>query len=114
MSIILVDFNHILLWKLALRALVHIGTFIDTCSRSEKASSFMAIVVEKILSLVPFDESTLPFSLKLEAIFEIGTSRQSHMLKIIRGLEESVFASLSDVYVCPLFGRQGKLFFQNF
>ncbi|XP_048327922.1 MMS19 nucleotide excision repair protein homolog isoform X2 [Ziziphus jujuba] len=99
MSIILVDFNHILLWKLALRALVHIGTFIDTCSRSEKASSFMAIVVEKILSLVPFDESTLPFSLKLEAIFEIGTSRQSHMLKIIRGLEESVFASLSDVYV---------------
>lgn len=59
----------------------------------------MVIVVEKILSLIPFDDSTLPFSLKLEAIIGIGTSGKSYMLKIIQGLEEAVFAYLSDVYV---------------
>ncbi|KAF3450688.1 hypothetical protein FNV43_RR06777 [Rhamnella rubrinervis] len=99
MSIISMDFNQTLLWKLALKALVHIGTFVDGCNESEKAQSYTGIVVQSILSLVHSDDCTLPFALKLEAIFEIGASGSSHMLKIIQGLEETALANLSDVYI---------------
>lgn len=105
MSIISFDFNQTSLWKLALWALVQIGTFVDQCDISQKALSYTDIVVQKMLSLVHVDDSTLSFSLKLEAVFEIGASGRSHMLKIIQGLEETVLASLSDVYVCPLIGQ---------
>lgn len=110
MSIISLDFNQTLLWKLALRALVHIGTFVDRCNESEKALSYMGIVVQNTLSLVHSDDCTLPFSLKLEAIFEIGASGSSHMLKIIQGLEETTLANLSDVYVCSLFCKKNYSF----
>ena len=70
----------------------------------------MGIVVQNTLSLVHSDDCTLPFSLKLEAIFEIGASGSSHMLKIIQGLEETTLANLSDVYVCSLFCKKNYSF----
>ncbi|CAL2245307.1 unnamed protein product [Prunus armeniaca] len=96
MSIILVDFNKILLWKLVLKALVHIGSFVDMYHESEKALCYMGAVVDKTVSLVSRDDFNMPFSLKLEAVSEIGASGRNHMLKIVHGMEEAIVAKLSD------------------
>ncbi|KAM4100099.1 hypothetical protein ACB094_05G042800 [Castanea mollissima] len=99
MSIITVDFKKTLLWRLALKALMNIGSFIDKNNESEKILSYMRIVVEKIVSLVSLDDVTMPFPLKLEAISGIGTSGLNYMLHIIQGFEEALFANLSEIYV---------------
>lgn len=101
MSIILVDFDKPLLWKLALKALAHIGSFVDVHLESEKAQSYTSFVVEKTISL-PQDDFDVPFPLKLEAVFEIGASRPNHMLRIIQGLEDAIVANLSKTFVCIL------------
>ena len=98
-SIIVEDFNKTLLWKLALKALVQIGSFIDRFHESEKALSYNYIVVEKIVSLMFLDDFGLPFQLRLEAISDIGTTGLNVMLKIVEGLEDAIFANLSEVYV---------------
>ncbi|KAL4625999.1 hypothetical protein ACB092_05G064500 [Castanea dentata] len=99
MSIITVDFKKTLLWRLALKALMNIGSFIDKNNESEKILSYMRIVVEKIVSLVSLDDVTMPFPLKLEAISGIGRSGLNYMLHIIQGFEEALFANLSEIYV---------------
>ncbi|XP_059456370.1 MMS19 nucleotide excision repair protein homolog isoform X1 [Corylus avellana] len=99
MSIISVNFSETLKWKLALKALVNIGSFIDRYHESEKVSSYMGLVVEKIVSLVSLDDLTMPFPLKLEAISGIGTSGLNYMLNIVQGLEEAIYANVSEVYV---------------
>lgn len=99
MSIILVDFDMPLLWKLALKALAHIGSFVDMYHESEKAQSYIGFVVEKTISLVSQDDFNVPFRLKLEAVSEIGASRPNHMLRIVQGLEEAIVSNLSEIYV---------------
>lgn len=99
MSIITENFKKTLLWRLALRALVNIGSFIDRYHESEKILSYMGVVVEKIILLVSLDDFTMPFPLKLEAISGIGTSGLNYMLNIVQGLEEAIFANLSEIYV---------------
>ncbi|XP_065637191.1 MMS19 nucleotide excision repair protein homolog isoform X3 [Quercus suber] len=94
-----VNFKKTLLWRLALKALMNIGSFIDRNNESEKILSYMPIVVEKIVSLVSLDDVTMPFPLKLEAISGIGTSGLNYMLHIIQGFEEALFANLSEIYV---------------
>ncbi|KAK0598457.1 hypothetical protein LWI29_034853 [Acer saccharum] len=98
-SIITSEFNKTSLWKLALKALVHIGSFIDRCHDVEKALSYMDIVIEKIVSTASFHNFTLPLPLKLEAVSVIGASGPSYMLKTVQGLEEAICANLSEVYV---------------
>ncbi|XP_024022464.1 MMS19 nucleotide excision repair protein homolog [Morus notabilis] len=98
MSIIFKDFNQKFLWKLALKALVHIGSFVSRYE-SEKAQSYNSIVVEKMVSWVSVDNCTLPFPLKLEAVSEIGASGRNHMLNIVQGLEGAIFSYVSDFYV---------------
>lgn len=109
MSIILVDFNKTLLWKLALKALVHIGSFVDAYHESEKALSYVDLVVEKTLSLVSHDDFNVPFPLKLETVSEIGASGLNHMLKIVQGLEEAIVGKLSD-YVCSTYNSVFVIF----
>ncbi|PON54356.1 Coatomer beta subunit [Parasponia andersonii] len=99
MSIILVDFNKTLLWKLALKALYHIGSFVSKCHESDKALSYTSIVVEKIVSSLLDDNFTLPLPLKLEAVSAIGASGMNHVLKIVQGLQGAIFASISDSFV---------------
>ncbi|XP_062105959.1 MMS19 nucleotide excision repair protein homolog [Humulus lupulus] len=98
-SIILVDFKQMLFWKLAVKALVHIGSFISKCNELEKALSYTSIVVEKIVSSLSSDKFTLPFLLKLEVVSELGASGQNHMLMIVQGLEGAIFANLDDFLV---------------
>lgn len=115
MSIIFKDFNQKFLWKLALKALVHIGSFVSRYE-CEKAQSYNSIVVEKMVSWVSVDNCTLPFPLKLEAVSEIGASGRNHMLNIVQGLEGAIFSYVSDFYVRKssydfLFDRLQTLFF---
>ncbi|XP_062119101.1 MMS19 nucleotide excision repair protein homolog [Humulus lupulus] len=86
-------------WKLAVKALVHIGSFISKCNELEKALSYTSIVVEKIVSSLSSDKFTLPFPLKLEVVSELGASGQYHMLMIVQGLEGAIFAKLDDFLV---------------
>lgn len=111
MSIITVNFKKTLLWRLALKALMNIGSFIDRNNESEKILSYMRIVVEKIVSLVSLDDVTMPFPLKLEAISGIGTSGLNYMLHIIQGFEEALFANLSEIYVCITLNSSNFYFF---
>ncbi|XP_052182426.1 MMS19 nucleotide excision repair protein homolog isoform X2 [Diospyros lotus] len=95
MSVITLNFNKSFLWKLSLKALVEIGSFVDTCHESDKAQSFKGIVVEKIVFLISSDDSTISLSHKLEAISEIGRTGLDSMLTIVKGLENTIFAKLS-------------------
>ncbi|XWS11994.1 hypothetical protein CRYUN_Cryun37aG0052400 [Craigia yunnanensis] len=98
-SIVNVDYSNTLLWKLALKALVQIGSFIERYHESEKEPSYMGIVVERIVSLASGGDFSIPFPFRLEALSDIGTNGQSYMLKVVRGLEEAIYANLSEVYV---------------
>ncbi|KAM6585194.1 hypothetical protein CsatB_012196 [Cannabis sativa] len=98
-SVILVDFKQMLLWKLAMKALVLIGSFISKSNESDKGLSYTNIVVEKIVSSLSNDKFTLPFPLKLEVLSELGATGQNHMLMIVEGLEGAIFANLDDYFV---------------
>lgn len=100
MSIMIEDFNKTLLWKAALKALFHIGSFVNKFHEAEKAMSYRSLVVEKILQLLSLDDITLPFTLKVEALSDIGMTGMKNMLTILQGLAAAVFANLSEVYVC--------------
>ncbi|KAK4269315.1 hypothetical protein QN277_022487 [Acacia crassicarpa] len=99
MSVITEDFNKTILWKAALKALVHIGSFIHKFHESEKAKSYRSFVVEKIVELLSLDDTTMPFPLKLEALSDIGMTGVMHMLRVLQELEGTVFANLSMIFV---------------
>ncbi|XP_038898521.1 MMS19 nucleotide excision repair protein homolog isoform X2 [Benincasa hispida] len=99
MSFITVNFKFGSLWNHALKALQHIGSFVDKYHGSVESQSYMHIVVEKIASMFcPHDEA-LPLMLKLEMAFDIGRTGGSYMLKIVLGIEDAIFFHLSEVYV---------------
>ncbi|XP_061359137.1 MMS19 nucleotide excision repair protein homolog isoform X2 [Gastrolobium bilobum] len=99
MSIIIEDFNKTILWKAALKALFHIGSFVEKFHESEKAMSYRSFIVEEIVEMLSHDDITLPFSLKVEALSDIGMTGMKNMLTILQGLGGAVFANLSEVHV---------------
>lgn len=99
MAIITLDFNKTSLWKLGLKALVDIGSFVHKSEDSEKARSFGTIVVEKIASLMISDDLNMPPSLKVETISSIGMSGLDYMLRILQGLDKALSTCLCGVYV---------------
>ncbi|CAN1285941.1 MMS19 nucleotide excision repair protein homolog [Linum perenne] len=98
-SIVVEDSSNILLWRLALKALVHIATFIHKSDEPDKQMRYMNIVVEKFVPLVSSIEFNLPFPLKLEALSHVGRSNRKYMLRILLQLEEVISTSLIAVYV---------------
>ncbi|XVF74504.1 hypothetical protein PTKIN_Ptkin13bG0115700 [Pterospermum kingtungense] len=98
-SVVSMDYSNTLLWKLALKALVHIGSFVERYHESEKESSYMGIVVERIVSWASVGDFSIPLPLRLEALIDIGTSGQRYMLKVVQGLEEAIYSNLSEIYV---------------
>lgn len=98
-SVITTDFNSTLLWRQTLKALVKIGLFVDQSNESEKTTSYMSIVVDKIVSKMSFNDDSMPFPLNLEAICDIGETGLNFMLRVVQGLEEAISANLSDIYV---------------
>lgn len=99
MSIITLSSHQTLVWKSSLKALKEIGSFVDKRNEYEKAQGFMDIVVEDLSSLISSDVSSLPLSLNLEAISELGMTGMNFMLAIAQGLEKAVLAKLSQALV---------------
>lgn len=100
MSLIIEDFNKTLLWEAALKALFHIGSFVQNFQESEKAMSYRSFVVDKTVELLSLNDIALPFSLKVEALSDIGMTGMKSMPTILQGLGGAVFVNLSEVYVC--------------
>nr|KYP54266.1 MMS19 nucleotide excision repair protein isogeny [Cajanus cajan] len=98
MSIIMEDFEKTILWESALKALCHVGSFVQMFHESEKAMSYRSLVVEKIVELLSLDDITLPFSLKVEALSNVGMTGRKNMLTILQGLGTAVLANLSKVH----------------
>lgn len=88
------------LWNHALKALQHIGSFVDRYHGSVEWQSYMHVVVEKIAPMFSLHDDALPLTLKLKMASDIGRSGRSYMLKIVQGIEEATSFHLSEVYVC--------------
>jgi len=102
MSIIIKDFNKKILWEAALKALCHVGSFVQEFHESEKAMSYGSLVVEKIVEFLFLDDIIVPFSLKVEALSNIGMTGMKNMLTSLQGMRKAVFANLSKVCVAHL------------
>ncbi|XP_023547397.1 MMS19 nucleotide excision repair protein homolog isoform X1 [Cucurbita pepo subsp. pepo] len=86
------------LWNHALKALQHIGSFVDRYHGSVEWQSYMHVVVEKIAPMFSLHDEALPLTLKLKMASDIGRSGRSYMLKIVQGIEEATSFHLSEVY----------------
>lgn len=98
-SVLTSDFDKKFLWALVLRSLVEIGFFIDQHPDSERATSFEIIVVEKMVSLISSDKTTMPLALKLQAFLDIGMTGPRNMLRVVQGLNEAIASSFTHAYV---------------
>lgn len=61
-SVIILKFNNTSLWSSILDSLTEIGSFIEKSQDSEKMPSFDAIIVDKMVDLLAYDDSKMPFS----------------------------------------------------
>ncbi|RID76450.1 hypothetical protein BRARA_B03419 [Brassica rapa] len=86
-------------WELALKALVCMGSFIDQYHESEKAMSYMGIVVENLVSLVRSSHCSLPHPMILEATSEVCSTSPTYVEKMVQGFEEAFCSSFSDFCV---------------
>ncbi|KAF5207016.1 Mms19 nucleotide excision repair protein-like protein [Thalictrum thalictroides] len=98
-SILTASPGETLVWKLSLKALMEIGAFIGKFHDSEKASSYMTIVVEKVVSFLCVDYTTMSLPQKLEAFSGIGTAGPNFMLPATQGLEAAISANFSEASV---------------
>ncbi|GAB4850294.1 hypothetical protein Ancab_029593 [Ancistrocladus abbreviatus] len=108
-SVITTNFSIKLLWKLALKALLQIGSFIDSYHESEKSLSYITIVVQRILSLMSMDDHSMPLSLILEAISDISTTGPTSLMIIAQVMGETIASKFSEVYVDGDLKLAGKL-----
>ncbi|XP_050235075.1 MMS19 nucleotide excision repair protein homolog isoform X2 [Mercurialis annua] len=99
LSIINMNFNKTLLWNQALNALVQIGSFVHGCNESDRQTSYMDIIVGKMILLASAADFNMPWRLKQTAISSIATSGQKYLLKFFLELEEAIHSNLADVYV---------------
>ncbi|WCJ40871.1 hypothetical protein M5689_021770 [Euphorbia peplus] len=99
MSTVTLGSTETLLWKEALKALVHIGSFIYECNESEKEMSYISSVVDKMILYASSADFSMPWPLKLTAISSIGAIGQTFMLKVVQGLEEAILLNLPEFYV---------------
>lgn len=102
MSIIIEDFNKKVLWEAALKALCHVGSFVQEFHESEKAMSYESLVVEKILEFLFLDDIVVPFPVKVEALSNIGMTGMKNMVTCLQGMKKAVFSNLSKVCVAYL------------
>ena len=102
-SVISLNFNNTSLWRSVLNALAEIGSYIEEYHDSEKMPSFDVIVVERMVALLSSDDSTIPLSLKVEAVSEIGKTNLKYMLKIVQELNKAISTSLHGYWVCMIY-----------
>ncbi|KAF3778953.1 MMS19 nucleotide excision repair protein-like protein [Nymphaea thermarum] len=75
------------LWKHSLKNLVQIGSSIEKFGDPNRCISYKNIVVERFLSW-PMHESSVPLSVKLEVLSDIGITRVDFAVRIVEGLKE--------------------------
>lgn len=61
--------------------------------------SFDAIIVDKMVDLLSSDDSTMPFSLKVKSVSEIGLINLKYMMKIVQELNKTIITSLHKSWV---------------
>ncbi|KAI3766530.1 hypothetical protein L2E82_16594 [Cichorium intybus] len=93
-SIIILNFKNTSLWGCVLNALIEIGSFIEKSHDHEKMPSFDVIVVKKTVDLLSLDNLTMPFSLKVKLVSEIGMINLKYMMKIVEELNKAIVTSL--------------------
>ncbi|XP_049931512.1 MMS19 nucleotide excision repair protein homolog [Nymphaea colorata] len=86
------------LWKHSLKNLVQIGSSIEKFGDPKRCISYKNIVVERSLSW-PMHESSVPLSVKLEVLFDIGTTRVDFAVRILEGLKEILSSNLIEALV---------------
>ncbi|GAB2269368.1 hypothetical protein Dimus_004288 [Dionaea muscipula] len=108
-SSITMNFRVISLWNAALKALVCIGSFVDSYQDKEKSSCFLDIVVRRILLLLQRNNCSMPLSLVLEAISNISTTGRTSTVTTAQVMEETIAAKLSEVFVAGDYRLTGHL-----
>ncbi|CAI9281079.1 unnamed protein product [Lactuca saligna] len=98
-SVIILKFNNTSLWSSILDSLTEIGSFIEKSQDSEKMPSFDAIIVDKMVDLLSSDDSTMPFSLKVKSVSEIGIINLKYMMKIVQELNKTIITSLHKSWI---------------
>ncbi|XP_021836146.1 MMS19 nucleotide excision repair protein homolog isoform X2 [Spinacia oleracea] len=98
-SIVTNNFNVTALWKASVNALAEIGTFLNDSSYSEKSLSYMSTAVERMIVLISLDDSTMPYSLLLEALSKISASGYTYLSRIAQELQEVMSAKFTKLYV---------------
>ncbi|CAL9166042.1 unnamed protein product [Musa hybrid cultivar] len=93
MSIIARRSKETYLWELSLKALVQIGLWIENAHDSAKATSYNKLVIQRIVSMLQSNDSTISLSLKLVAISEIS-SIGLYLLRIVQAFEEAIVSNL--------------------
>ena len=96
-SVITSKFENVDLWRLSLKALTSIGSFIVKFNASQKEVIYCRTVVDKIVSLLESYDGSMPLSLRLEASYEVGTVGLNYMLLVARSLEGAIVTSISKV-----------------
>ncbi|XP_021765348.1 MMS19 nucleotide excision repair protein homolog isoform X2 [Chenopodium quinoa] len=93
------NFDVTALWKASINALTEIGTFLNEYHCSEKLLGFMSTAVERMIVLISLDDSTMPYSLLLEALSKISASGYTFLLRIVQEWQEAMSAKFAKVYV---------------
>ncbi|KAJ8458577.1 hypothetical protein OPV22_031503 [Ensete ventricosum] len=99
MSIITRRSKETYLWELSLKALVQIGLWIENDHDSAKAISYNKLVIQRIVSMLQPNDSTISLSLKLVAISEIS-SIGIYLLRIVQAFEEAIVSNLRACFLC--------------
>ncbi|KAK9149345.1 hypothetical protein Scep_008102 [Stephania cephalantha] len=105
MSVITSSLERTLVWKNTLKAIVQIGIFLQKFSDSEREASYMAVVVEKIASLICHNDSPTPLLMLLEAVSDIGATCQKFMLRVNQGMQEAISTNLLEASVWGVEGN---------
>lgn len=95
-SVITSKFENLDLWRLSLKALTNIGSSIAKFHASQKEVVYCRMVVDKIVSLVEFYDTSMPLSLRLEASYEVGTAGLNYMLRVATSLEVAIVNNISE------------------
>ncbi|KAG9449094.1 hypothetical protein H6P81_009059 [Aristolochia fimbriata] len=99
MSIISTQSHDKFLWHLTLKTVVKIGKAVLKFQDSDNMTSFMSIVIEKLIFLLSVDDAIIPLPLILEAISEISAAGTSFLLRVIKGIEEALSVNFSHTLV---------------
>ncbi|WOL14626.1 MMS19 nucleotide excision repair protein [Canna indica] len=94
MSIITSTSEESFLWKFSLKTLVQIGLWIENVHDAVKGIYYSKVVIQRIISILQTNDSTISLSLKLVALSEIGKV-DLYSSRIIQALQDAIITNLT-------------------